>query len=104
MLKGIGSSSDGRNGSLTAPVPAGQLSALDRAYRDADVSPSSASFIEAHSTGTTVGDRVECEAPIILSESGSQPQSVALGSVKSMIGHTKTAAGLAGLIKASLAL
>ena len=105
MLKGIGSSSDGRNGSLTAPVPAGQLSALERAYADAAVSPGSVSLIEAHSTGTSVGDRVECEAlNHLLRESGSKPQSCALGSVKSMIGHTKTAAGLAGLIKSSLAL
>ena len=105
VLKGIGSSSDGRNGSLTAPVPAGQLSALERAYADAAVSPGSVSFVEAHSTGTSVGDRVECEAlNHLLRESGSKPQSCALGSVKSMIGHTKTAAGLAGLIKSSLAL
>ena len=105
VLKGIGSSSDGRNGSLTAPVPAGQLSALERAYVDAAVSPGSVSLIEAHSTGTSVGDRVECEAlNHLLRESGSKPQSCALGSVKSMIGHTKTAAGLAGLIKSSFAL
>jgi acyl transferase domain-containing protein/NAD(P)H-dependent flavin oxidoreductase YrpB (nitropropane dioxygenase family) len=105
VIKGIGSSSDGRNGSLTAPASAGQTLALERAYRDSGVSPASVSLIEAHSTGTTVGDRVECEGLIqVLGQAKAAPQSCALGSVKSMIGHTKTAAGLASLIKTALAL
>lgn len=105
VIRGIGSSSDGRNRSLTAPSPPGQRLALERAYRDAGVSPASISFIEAHSTGTTVGDQAECEALTeFLSQSGARPRSCAVGSVKSMIGHTKAAAGLASLIKMTMAL
>ncbi len=105
VITGIGSSSDGRNRSLTAPYSAGQLSALERAYADAEVSPASVSLIEAHSTGTTVGDQVECEAlSQVIRNANGQPQSCAVGSVKSMIGHAKTAAGIASLIKTTLAL
>ncbi len=105
VIKGIGSSSDGRNRSLTAPYPPGQLLALNRAYADADIRPASISLLEAHSTGTTVGDRVEAEALLqVLKDDHASAQSCAIGSVKSMIGHTKTAAGLASLIKTTLAL
>ena len=59
VIKGIGSSSDGRNRSLTAPHPQGQVRALRRAYEDAGVDPSTVGLIEAHGTGTAVGDRSE---------------------------------------------
>ncbi|MBV9123513.1 MAG: acyltransferase domain-containing protein, partial [Planctomycetes bacterium] len=105
VLKGIGSASDGRHRSLTAPHPPGQVLALRRGYEDAGISPATVSLIEAHGTGTVVGDRAEVEAlQELFADAGTPPQSCALGSVKSMIGHTKTAAGLAGLIKAVLAL
>ncbi|MET8975652.1 SDR family oxidoreductase [Streptomyces sp. NPDC004539] len=105
VIKGLGSSSDGRSLGLTAPRPEGQRAALERAYRSAGVSPADVGIVEAHGTGTVVGDRTELT---ILSEvfrtSGAEPGSCALGSVKSQIGHTKCAAGLAGLIKTTLAL
>jgi acyl transferase domain-containing protein/NAD(P)H-dependent flavin oxidoreductase YrpB (nitropropane dioxygenase family) len=105
IIKGVGASSDGKVRSLTAPDPAGQVRALARAYEDAQVSPASLSLIEAHGTGTAVGDSAELTS---LSEAFAphtqQRQYVAVGSVKSMIGHTKTVAGLAGLIKTALAL
>jgi acyl transferase domain-containing protein/NAD(P)H-dependent flavin oxidoreductase YrpB (nitropropane dioxygenase family)/short-subunit dehydrogenase len=105
LIKGIGSSSDGRNRSLTAPHPAGQVAALHRAYEDAGVDPTAVSLIEAHGTGTALGDKSEVTALNQAFGAGAMPlQSCAIGSVKSMIGHTKVAAGMAGLIKAALAL
>lgn len=105
VIKGIGSSSDGHNRSLTAPHPEGQVLALERAYADAGVDPSSVTLIEAHGTGTSVGDKSEIGAlNIVFGSASGTPQRCAVGSVKSMIGHTKVAAGLAALIKASLAL
>ncbi|MER5400346.1 SDR family NAD(P)-dependent oxidoreductase [Streptomyces sp. NPDC002599] len=105
VIKGLGSSSDGRSLGLTAPRPEGQRSALERAYRNAGVSPAGVGLVEAHGTGTVVGDRTELTVlGEVFGEAGAKPGSCALGSVKSQIGHTKCAAGLAGLIKATLAL
>jgi acyl transferase domain-containing protein/NAD(P)H-dependent flavin oxidoreductase YrpB (nitropropane dioxygenase family)/NAD(P)-dependent dehydrogenase (short-subunit alcohol dehydrogenase family) len=104
-IRGVGGSSDGRDKSLTAPRPEGQALALERAYRMAQFSPDTVGLIEAHGTGTIAGDRAEVTTlKTVFSAAGAQPQSCAIGSVKSMIGHTKCAAGTAGLIKASLAL
>ena len=81
------------------------MRALRRAYESAGVSPARVGLVEAHGTGTVVGDRSEVEsAAKVFGEAGAQPRSCALGSVKSLIGHTKCAAGLAGLINATLAL
>ncbi|MFY7569156.1 SDR family NAD(P)-dependent oxidoreductase [Streptomyces sp. WI04-05B] len=105
VIKGVGSSSDGRSLGLTAPRPEGQRAALRRAYRNAGVSPAEVGLVEAHGTGTVVGDRTELAIlSEVFSEAGARPGAVALGSVKSQIGHTKCAAGLAGLIKTVLAL
>ncbi|MFI6460306.1 SDR family NAD(P)-dependent oxidoreductase [Streptomyces sp. NPDC050538] len=105
VIKGVGSSSDGRSLGLTAPRPEGQRAALERAYRNAGVSPSEVGLVEAHGTGTVVGDRTELSIlSEVFTESGAENGSCALGSVKSQIGHTKCAAGLAGLIKTVLSL
>ncbi len=105
VIRGVGSSSDGKDKGLTAPNSAGQLRALRRAYQKADLPPSRVGLIEAHGTGTVVGDRTELQAlATVMAESQADPQSCALGSVKSMIGHSKCAAGVAGLIKATMAL
>ena len=105
IIRGMGASSDGRAKGLTAPRAEGQLRALRRAYERAGTSPGQIGLIEAHGTGTVAGDQTEAEAlGQILREAGAGPQSCALGSVKSMIGHSKCAAGLAGLIKSVLAL
>ncbi|MER7676695.1 SDR family NAD(P)-dependent oxidoreductase [Streptomyces sp. NPDC096934] len=105
VIKGVGSASDGRALGLTAPRPEGQYNALTRAYRNAGVSPAEVGLVEAHGTGTVVGDRTELGSLTrVFEEAGAEPGSCALGSVKSQIGHTKCAAGLAGLIKTSLAL
>ncbi|MCH7840589.1 MAG: acyltransferase domain-containing protein, partial [Planctomycetes bacterium] len=105
IIKGVGSSSDGKDKGLTAPRPAGQISAMQRAYAKAGVSPDTVSLVEAHGTGTVVGDQSEVEAlTAMFSQAGASKQGCALGSVKSMIGHTKCTAGLVGLLKAALAL
>ena len=105
IIKGIGASSDGKNRSLTAPHPPGQRRAIDRAYEDARLSPASVTLLEAHGTGTAVGDSAELTTLIqSFAPYTDQRQHVAVGSVKSMIGHTKTVAGLASLIKTALAL
>lgn len=103
LVKGVGSASDGRHRSLTAPHPPGQVRALRRAYEDAGVDPAAVTLIEAHGTGTALGDRSEITALDAVFGRSDTPV-CALGSVKSMIGHTKVAAGMAGLIKAALSL
>ena len=103
VIKGIGSSSDGKGKAIYAPRSEGQIKAVRRAYEDAGFSPASIGLIEGHGTGTKVGDEVELAG---LNEvfAGAEPHTVALGSVKSQVGHTKAAAGVAGLIKATLAI
>ncbi len=105
VIKGVGNSSDGKDKGLTAPRPEGQMRALRRAYAKAGVSPATVGLIEAHGTGTVAGDQAEVRALIqVFSEAESGQQSCAIGSVKSMIGHTKCTAGVAGLLKATSAL
>ncbi|MCB5164687.1 SDR family oxidoreductase [Streptomyces bambusae] len=105
VVKGVGSSSDGRSLGLTAPRPEGQRAALERAYRTAGVSPAQVTLLEAHGTGTAVGDRTELSVLTeVFDQAGAGRGACVLGSVKSQIGHTKCAAGLAGLIKTALAL
>jgi polyketide-type polyunsaturated fatty acid synthase PfaA len=105
VIKGIGTSSDGRFKSIYAPRAAGQVKALERAYQDAGFEPASMGLIEAHGTGTVAGDLTEFEAlKQFFGEHQSAKQSIALGSIKSQIGHTKAAAGTASVIKVALAL
>lgn len=105
VIKGVGSSSDGKYKSIYAPRPEGQINALRRAYIEAEISPTSIGLIEAHGTGTMVGDPTEFSSiTTVFSENNPKKQHIALGTVKSQIGHTKAAAGAASLIKAALAL
>lgn len=105
VIKGVGGSSDGKALGLTAPRKVGQVRALERAYTQAGISAASVGLVEAHGTGTVVGDKTELSALTnLFSRSGALPGQTHLGSVKTQIGHTKCAAGLAGLIKASLAV
>ncbi|MBI3836167.1 MAG: acyltransferase domain-containing protein, partial [Planctomycetes bacterium] len=105
VIKGVGSSSDGKDKGLTAPRPAGQMRALDRAYAKAGFSPTTVGLIEAHGTGTVAGDQSEVESLTkTFTAAGAKSSSCALGSVKSLIGHTKCTAGVAGMLKAALAL
>jgi len=105
VIKGMGASSDGKDRSLTAPGVKGQMRALRRAYAKAGFSASTLGLVEAHATGTAEGDRVEIESlSQILQAENTPPRNCAIGSVKSMIGHTKSAAGLASMVKTVLAL
>ena len=105
VIKGVGVSSDGRGASVMAPRIEGEELALRRAYEDAGVSPASVGLIEAHGTGTPVGDLVEIEALTrVFGERDAGFARVAIGTVKSMISHTIPAAGVAGMIKTALAL
>ena len=108
VIKAIGSSSDGKGAAIFAPTAEGQVRALKNAYDTAGVDMGTVGLVEGHGTGTAVGDAVEVEALArVFGESGAGGDCrpwCALGSVKSQIGHAKAAAGVAGLIKASLAL
>ena len=105
VIKGLGSSSDGKGQAVYAPSPEGQARALRAAYRNAGVTPDTVGLLEAHGTGTIVGDATEARGLTgVYEDTGREGTWCALGSVKSMIGHTKAAAGAAGLIKAVMAL
>ena len=103
-ISGWGISSDGKGG-ITRPAAAGHRLALDRAYKLAGYGVETVSYFEGHGTGTAVGDATELEA-LSGARRDADPtaRKAALGTVKGNIGHTKAAAGVAGLIKATLAI
>ncbi len=104
-LRGIGQASDGRGTGLLAPSVDGETLAIRRAYEGSGVDPATISMIEAHGTGIPLGDKTEIAAlKNVFGERVASQGSIALGSVKSMISHCIPAAGIAGLIKTSLAL
>ena len=102
VIKGIGTSSDGKFKSIYAPRPSGQALALQRAYQDAGFEPHTIGLVEAHGTGTKAGDPAEFNG--LKEVFKGQANTIALGSVKSQIGHTKATAGAASMIKTALAL
>jgi len=105
VLLGMGGSSDGKGKGITAPNPIGQTLAVERAWKNAGVSPETATYIEGHGTSTRVGDVVEVQsATSVISNFHLPVHSVALGSVKSNFGHLKGAAGAAGFLKVALSL
>jgi acyl transferase domain-containing protein len=105
LIKSIGIASDGRGASILAPRVEGEFLAINRAYEESGIAPDSIDMIEAHGTGTTVGDVIEIQSltQMFGARKGPVPN-CAIGSVKSMIAHTIPAAGMAGLIKTALAL
>jgi 3-oxoacyl-(acyl-carrier-protein) synthase/3-hydroxymyristoyl/3-hydroxydecanoyl-(acyl carrier protein) dehydratase/1-acyl-sn-glycerol-3-phosphate acyltransferase len=96
VIRGVGLSNDGRTGGLLAPSEDGQLRAIRAAWETAGLDPSTASFVECHATGTAVGDATEIRSMrrVFQGRTG-----LAVGSLKSNLGHSITAAGVAGLIK-----
>lgn len=102
-LAGWGLSSDG-SGGLTRPEVSGQYRALQEAYGRFGLDPADLAFVEAHGTGTAIGDPTEVEALAQLLGPGADGRKVSIGSIKGNIGHTKAAAGMAGMIKAAEAL
>ena len=103
VLLGTAGASDGKGKGITAPNPVGQRLAVERAWRNAGADPSTATLIEAHGTSTRVGDASELES-LNAVFGGAAPGSIALGSVKSNVGHLKAAAGAAGLFKMVMSL
>ena len=105
VIRGVGGSSDGKGKGITAPNPIGQQRAIVQAWKNAGLSPETASLIEGHGTSTKVGDVAEVNSlNNIFGNLGLPIGKIALGSVKSNIGHLKSAAGAAGLLKTILAL
>lgn len=105
VVRGWGISSDGKGG-ITAPKASGQALALSRAYARAGYGVRDLDFIEGHGTGTAVGDRTELQGIALAAQGqGELPaRKVGVTSFKSLVGHTKAAAGVGGFIKAVLAV
>jgi acyl transferase domain-containing protein/NAD(P)H-dependent flavin oxidoreductase YrpB (nitropropane dioxygenase family)/NAD(P)-dependent dehydrogenase (short-subunit alcohol dehydrogenase family) len=104
-IRGVAGSSDGKGMGLTAPKPAGQIKALERAHEAAGTDIASMGFYEAHATGTKVGDRAELETlTTVLKRAGAPSGRCAVGAAKALLGHTRSTAGLVGTVKAALAL
>ncbi len=105
VFRSIGGSSDGKGKGITAPNPKGQILAVKRAYERIGISPASVGLIEGHGTSTTVGDASELQSLAEVFKPYNMPVgSIALGSVKSNVGHLKGGAGSAGMMKAVMAL
>ena len=104
VIRGVGASSDGRGKGITAPSTRGQIQAVGRAYQQAGYSPSTVQLIEAHGTSTVVGDATELASLATAFAGTPTGRTVAVGSIKSQIGHLKAAAGIAGLLKAIYAV
>lgn len=102
VIKGVSWTNDGANVSPTQPKSKGQVRALRKVLKNAQFEPESVQYIECHGTGTPVGDPVELESLTSIWEgSNHRPR---LGSVKANIGHTLTVSGLAGVIRAAMAI
>ncbi|MEQ7799507.1 amino acid adenylation domain-containing protein [Pedobacter sp. ASV1-7] len=105
VIKGIGVNNDGsQKGSFTAPSTNGQASAIAMAISDANIDAASISYIETHGTATPLGDPIEIEGLKQAFGPQSNEGYCAIGSIKSNMGHMTAAAGVAGLIKTTLAL
>ncbi|MFA6262792.1 MAG: type I polyketide synthase, partial [Bacteroidia bacterium] len=105
VLRGVGQSSDGRGTGLLAPSQEGETLAIRRTYAAAGIDPATIGLVEAHGTGIPLGDKTEIASLKAAFGERNTPIGIkALGSVKSMISHCIPAAGVASLIKMSLAL
>jgi acyl-CoA synthetase (AMP-forming)/AMP-acid ligase II/3-oxoacyl-(acyl-carrier-protein) synthase len=105
VVKGTAVNHDGRSNGLTAPSGRAQQAVIREALDDAGVAPGQVGFVETHGTGTALGDPIEFEALSAVLSAGRPPgRPCVLGAVKTNIGHLEAAAGIAGFIKAVLAL
>ncbi len=96
VIRGVGSASDGKGKSIYAPSSLGQVTAMRKSLLRAGLNPGEIEYIETHATATPVGDKVELNTLKMLYENEDLPkQSVALGSIKSQIGHSFSVAGMA---------
>ncbi|MEM9492506.1 MAG: polyketide synthase, partial [Myxococcota bacterium] len=105
IIRGSAVNQDGRSNGLTAPNPKAQEAVLRAAYADAEIDPSTVQYIEAHGSGTKLGDPLEMKSlASVIGRGRSSDELCWVGAVKSNIGHPEAAAGVAGLIKTSLSL
>ncbi|BFM08082.1 SDR family NAD(P)-dependent oxidoreductase [Halioxenophilus aromaticivorans] len=105
VIQSLSGASDGRAKSIFAPRREGQVLAINRAYDIAGITAKDIELIEAHGTGTAAGDQTELKSlHTVYGDLGLDKQSVAVGSMKSQIGHTRCAAGAASAIKMALSL
>ena len=105
VVRGTAINHDGRSGGLTAPNGPAQTAVIRRALENAGVSPDAIGYVETHGTGTSLGDPIEVRALVdALAKGRSADNPLRIGSVKTNIGHTEAAAGLAGLLKVLLAM
>ncbi|AXG81407.1 beta-ketoacyl [acyl carrier protein] synthase domain-containing protein [Streptomyces paludis] len=102
LVRGVGASNDAK--SLIAPDAGGQARAMERAFAQVDFDPSAVDYLEAHGTGTKVGDRVEIAAIAKVYGRAPRARPLEIGSAKSFYGHTFAAAGSAGLLRTLLAM
>ena len=105
VIAGSAVNHDGRSNGLLAPNPDAQADVLRRAYKDAGINPRTVDYIEAHGTGTILGDPIEADAlGRVVGRGRSADQPALLGAVKSNVGHLESAAGAASLSKVALSL
>ncbi|MDR7167617.1 polyketide synthase 13 [Nocardia kruczakiae] len=105
VVKGSAVNSDGRSNGIVAPNPDAQVDVLRRAYRDAGIAPSTVDYIEAHGTGTPIGDPIEADAlGRVIGRGREDDKPALLGSAKTNFGHLESGAGAAALAKVILAL
>lgn len=105
LLRGAAVNHDGQSGGLTVPNGQAQQRVIRQALKSGGVDPSAVSFVEAHGTGTELGDPIEVRAlGEVYGRARTPEQPLTIGSIKSLIGHCESAAGIAGLMKVILAL
>ena len=105
VICGSAINQDGRSNGLMAPNPAAQMAVLRAAYSNAGMQPNEVDYVETHGTGTLLGDPIEARAlGTVLGRGRAEDSPLLLGAVKTNLGHTEAAAGIAGFIKAVLAL
>ena len=105
VICGSAVNQDGRSNGLMAPNPAAQMAVLRAAYSNAGMQPSQVDYVEAHGTGTLLGDPIEARAlGTVLGRGRPEDSPLLIGAIKTNLGHTEAAAGIAGFIKAVLAV
>ena len=105
VVRGSAVNQDGRSNGLLAPNPAAQMAVLRAAYANAGVPPNEVDYVETHGTGTLLGDPIEARAlGTVLGRGRPEQSPLLIGAVKSNLGHLEAAAGMAGFIKAVLAV
>jgi phthiocerol/phenolphthiocerol synthesis type-I polyketide synthase B len=105
VVRGSAVNQDGRSNGLMAPNPSAQMAVLRAAYANADVAPQEVDYVETHGTGTLLGDPIEARAlGTVLGRGRPEQAPLLIGAIKSNLGHLEGAAGIAGFIKAVLAV